>query len=266
MSGIGTYETLRVARDARGIATLTLARPEKHNAMSPQMIAELALASRALGADDATRVVILAAEGVSFSAGADLGWMRAQFEASREARMTEARALADMLMDLDTLPKPLIARVQGQAFGGGLGLMAVCDAVIAAEGARFGFSETRLGIIPATISPYVFAKTGGAVRRVFASPRLFDAAEAKEYGLVSKVVEAHALDAAVEAEAAPYLNGAPGAIAAAKRLANEVGPSVDHAMIERTIAALADAWETAEAQEGVAAFLNKTKPSWVAER
>lgn len=255
--------TVRIGRDARGVATLILARPDKHNAMSAAMIRELNDAAAELAADSATRVVVLTGEGTSFCAGGDLGWMREQFSASRAQRMAEARRLAQMLRALNELPKPLIGRVQGQAYGGGVGLMSVCDLVVAVERARFGLTETRLGLIPATISPYVLARMGeGMARRVFMSARLFSAEEACSLGLVSRAVPADALDAAVEAEIEPYLAAAPGAVAAAKALARALSPRIDDAVIEHTVGRLADAWEQPEAQEGVAAFFEKRKPSW----
>ena len=177
--------------------------------------------------------------------------------------MAEARRLAGMLGALNTLPKPLIGRVNGAAFGGGVGLMSVCDAVVAVEGARFALTETRLGIIPATIAPYVIARLGeGRARAVFFSGRVFDAAEARDLGLVTRVVPADGLDAAVEAEVAPYLATAPGAVARAKRLARSLGAPIDDGVVEATVTALADAWETAEAREGIAAFLEKRPPPW----
>ena len=207
--------------------------------------------------------MVLTGAGPSFCAGGDLDWMRAQFAATREGRMAEARRLAGMLGALDTLPKPLVGRVNGAAFGGGVGLMSVCDAVVAVEGARFALTETRLGIIPATIAPYVIARLGeGRARAVFFSGRAFDAAEARDLGLVTRVVPADGLDAAVEAEVAPYFATAPGAVARAKRLARSLGAPIDDGVVEATVTALADAWETAEAREGIAAFLEKRPPPW----
>ena len=258
-----TNETIRLATDARGVATLTLARPEKHNALSARMIAELSDAAAALAADRAVRVVILTGEGESFCAGGDLGWMREQFAADRAQRMAEARKLAAMLGALNSLPKPLIGRVNGPAYGGGMGMMSVCDVVIAADHAKFGFTETRLGLVPATISPYVLARMGeGMARRVFMSARLFGAEEAVALGLAAKAVPSAMLDEAVEAEALPYLAAAPGAVARSKRLARMLGPKLDPETVEATIAALADAWENPESHEGVAAFFEKRKPAW----
>ena len=259
-----SYECLRIDADARGVTTLTLARPEKHNVLSAAMIAELTAAAADLGADEAVRVVILTGEGRSFCAGGDLNWMKAQLTATREQRMAEARKLATMLRSLNEMPKPLIGRVQGQAYGGGVGLMAICDVVVAAAEASFGLTETRLGLIPATIGPYVIAPMGeDRARRVFMSARIFSADEARALGLVAKVVPADALDIAVEAEVMPYLAAAPRAVAAAKRLARALGPRIDDQVIEDSIARLADTWDSDEAREGVTAFLDKRRPSWV---
>jgi methylglutaconyl-CoA hydratase len=257
------YATLELATDARGIAVLTLNRPEKHNALNAEMIAELRHAARALAKDSSVRVVMLTGAGKSFCAGGDLDWMRQQFDATRTQRMEEAKELALMLRDLNTLPKPLIGRVLGAAFGGGVGMLSVCDAVVALDSAKFGFTETLLGLIPATIGPYVVARLGeGKARRVFMSARVFDAAEAKELGLVGKIAGAGQLDAAMEAEIVPYLSTAPGAVARAKALARDLGPNIDDAVINASIDQLADAWENPDAQEGIAAFFDKRKPSW----
>ncbi|MEM8754104.1 MAG: crotonase/enoyl-CoA hydratase family protein [Pseudomonadota bacterium] len=258
-----SHETIKLGTDARGVATLTLNRPEKHNSMSAAMIAELSAAAAALAADDAVRVVVLTGAGESFCAGGDLGWMREQFAADRATRIAEARKLANMLGALNTLPQPLIGRVNGQAYGGGMGMMSVCDVAIAADHAKFGFTETRLGLIPATISPYVLARMGeGAARRVFMSARLFGAEEAASLGLAARAVAADALDEEVEAEVAPYLAAAPGAVARSKRLARRLGPKLDAEVIEMSVEALADAWDDAEAHEGVGAFFEKRKPNW----
>lgn len=258
------YETLKLETDARGVATLTLAREEKHNAMSAQMIAELTGAAAALAADDAVRVVVLTGAGKSFCAGGDLGWMQAQRDMDGPTRSAEAGKLATMLGALNTLPKPLIGRVQGNAFGGGVGMASVCDVAIGVDTLKMGFTETRLGIIPATIGPYVLARMGeGRARRVFMSARLFDAAEAVDLGLLARAVPADALDAAIEAEVVPYLSCAPGAVAAAKQLARDLGSRIDAQVVDHTIAALANRWETEEAAEGIGAFFDKRKAAWV---
>ncbi|MDO5631422.1 MAG: crotonase/enoyl-CoA hydratase family protein [Paracoccus sp. (in: a-proteobacteria)] len=258
------FETIRIDTDTRGVATLTLARADKHNALSAQMIDELTQAAKQLGDDPSVRVVVLAAEGKSFCAGGDLAWMREQIAADAETRAAGARNLAMMLFALNTLPKPLIARVQGNAFGGGVGMMAVSDVVIASDAATFGLTEVKLGLIPATIGPYVLARMGeDKARRVFFSARLFGATEAERLNLVSRVVSADALDHAVEAEIAPYMAAAPGAVAAAKAQCRAYGPQIDPARIEDSITRLVAAWEGDEAPEGIAAFFDKRKANWV---
>lgn len=256
-------ETIRIATDDRGVATLTLARPEKHNALSALMLEELTEAAATLGQDPAVRVVVLAAEGRSFSAGGDLDWMREQMAADSATRAREARKLARMLQALNTLPKPLIGRVQGQAFGGGVGILSVCDVAIGVTGAKFGLTETRLGLIPATIGPYVTARMGEAMaRRVFMSARIFEAEEAVTLGLLARAVAAEDLDAAIEAEIQPYLACAPGAVAEAKALLRQLGPRIDDQVIDQTIEALVGRWDSAEAAEGIGAFFDRRKPNW----
>ncbi|MGJ5618620.1 crotonase/enoyl-CoA hydratase family protein [Sulfitobacter sp. MF3-043] len=258
------FDTISLDVDGRGVATLTLNRPEKHNAMSANMLAELTQAAAQLAADAAVRVVVLTGAGTSFCAGGDLGWMRDQAGMDAVTRSKEAGKLAAMLGALNTLPKPLIGRVQGNAFGGGVGMASVCDVAIGVDTLKMGFTETRLGIIPATIGPYVLARMGeGRARRVFMSARLFGAAEAVDLGLLARAVPLAELDAAIEAEVTPYLSCAPGAVAAAKKLARELGPRIDDAVVAHTIAALAARWETDEAAEGIGAFFDKRKAAWV---
>ncbi|MBE2274903.1 MAG: crotonase/enoyl-CoA hydratase family protein [Rhodobacteraceae bacterium] len=257
------YETLLVERDARGIVRLTLNRPEKRNALSAEMIADLTDFARTTGASRTTRAVILSGAGEVFCAGGDLRWMQAQIQADRAGRMREARKLADMLNALNTMPAPLIGCAHGGAFGGGIGLLCVCDLALAAADTRFGLTETGLGLIPATIGPYVVARMGeGRARRVFMSSRIFGAAEAVDLGLIARACPAADLAAAAGAEALPYLSVAPGAVGAAKALARRLGPRIDDAVLDATIEALADIWECDEAREGIDAFLNKRPPAW----
>ncbi|WP_170607998.1 crotonase/enoyl-CoA hydratase family protein [Ruegeria arenilitoris] len=257
------YQTISLATDDRGVASLSLNRPEKHNAMSAQMIAELTDAAIQLAQDPAVRVVVLASTGKSFCAGGDLGWMQEQMAADAKTRFAEARKLAEMLQSLNELPKPLIGALQGNAFGGGVGLAAVCDVALGADNLKMALTETRLGLIPATIGPYVIARMGEArARRVFMSARLFDAAEAVDLGLLSKAVPFDHLADAVEAEVEPYLACAPGAVASAKSLIRTLGPRIDDKVIDQTIYALVERWETDEAGEGIAAFFDKRKPNW----
>lgn len=258
------YDTISISTDARGVSTLTLSRPAKHNAMDATMIAELTRAAGQLGADDAVRVVVLTGAGKSFCAGGDLAWMQQQMASDAATRGREARKLAKMLFALNTMPKPLIGRLQGNAFGGGVGLGSVCDVAIGVDSLKMGLTETRLGIIPATIGPYVLARMGeGRARRVFMNARIFDAAEAVELGLLARAVPADDLDATVEAEVTPYLSCAPGAVAAAKAMARGLGPRLDDDVIDHTIAQLVARWETDEAAEGIGAFFDKRNAAWM---
>ena len=258
------FETIEIKVDERGVATLTLNTPETHNALSGAMIAELTHAAKLLGEDDAVRVVVLTGAGKSFCAGGDLNWMKTQHIQSREERMAATRKLALMLRDLNEFPKPLIGRIQGQAYGGGIGMMSICDVAIGIDSAKFGLTETRLGLIPATIGPYVIARMGeGKARRVFMSAKRFDTQEALALDLLAKVVSRDELDHAIEAEVEPYLSTAPKAVASAKALARALGPVIDEAVIEDTASRLADTLEGAEAAEGINAFLEKRKASWI---
>ena len=258
------FETLKIDVDARGVATLTLNREAKHNALSAVMLAELTQAAADLGDDDNVRVVVLTGTGKSFCAGGDLEWMREQMQADPETRAKEASKLAFMLQALNAMPKPMIGALQGNAFGGGVGMAAVCDVAIGINSLKMGLTETRLGIIPATIGPYVVSRMGeGRARRVFMSSRIFDAAEAVELGLLARAVPAEQFPEAIEAEVVPYLSCAPGAVAAAKALARRLGPRIDEGTIEITIEALKTRWETDEAAEGIGAFFDKRKASWM---
>jgi methylglutaconyl-CoA hydratase len=249
--------------DARGIATVTLNRAEKHNALTSAMMSDLTQAAADLAAKLGVRAVVLTGAGPSFCAGGDLGWMRDQMNADATTRTREARKLALMLQAWDQLPIPVIGRVQGNAFGGGIGLMAVCDVVIADSAAQFALTETRLGLIPATIGPYVIARMGAAMaRRVFTSSRRFDAAEGVALGLIARAVATCDLDAAVEAEVVPYLSCAPGAVAEAKALIRALAPKIDEAQLQSSIAALVSRWESDEAAEGIAAFFDRRPPRW----
>ena len=258
-----TSQTIHIAIEERGVARLTLARPEKHNALSAELIDALTEAAYDLGRNTNVRVVVLAGEGASFCAGGDLGWMRAQFDATRAERVAEARRLAMLFKALNELPKPLIARVHGNAFGGGIGILSVCDMAISAATARFGLTEVRLGIIPATISPYVIARIGEAkARPLFLSGKIIDAWQAHAAGLLSRVVPEDALDEAIESEIRHLLAASPQAAARAKALARSLGVPITDELIDRVITQLADTWETEEAREGLAAFFERREPSW----
>ena len=258
-----TASTLDIRVDDRGVAYVSLNLPDTRNALSGQMIAELTEMALTLGAATTTRAVVLSGAGKVFCAGGDLNWMKAQITADRATRMAEARKLAEMLHALNEMPTPLIGRLHGGAFGGGVGMACVCDVAIADDATKFGLTETRLGLIPATIGPYVLARMGeGNARRVFMSSRVFDAQEAAALGIIARTVPAADLDAAIEAEVAPYLAVAPEAVGAAKALARALGPRIDAAVIDDTIRRLADTWEGEEATHGIDAFLRKTPPRW----
>jgi methylglutaconyl-CoA hydratase len=259
MSG---YETIRLTQHPRGVARLVLARPERHNALNGTMIRELRAATIQLKDDHSIRVVLLCAEGASFCAGGDIPWMREQADASRAERLNAALALAHMLNELDRLPKPVVARVQGPAYGGGIGLMAVCDAVVASATARFALTEVRLGLIPAVIGPYVVRRLGeGLARRLILSGTSFDADQAQAMGLVSLAV-GDELDHAVDAQINEFLNCAPGAVAEAKALCARLAGTPDTDTLRWTVECLANRWEAGEAAEGLRSFLAHEKPSW----
>ena len=256
------FDTVNSETDERGVCTVWLNRPDKHNAMSEQMIAELTAMAAELR-ESAVRVVVLAARGPSFCAGGDLKWMQEQIMADAATRVAAARALAMMLQAWNTLPQPVIGRIHGNAFGGGVGLASICDVAVGVDGALMGLTETKLGLIPATIGPYVIARMGEAsARRVFMSSRRFSAQEAEKLGVLASVVSQENLDFAVSVEVEPYLSCAPGAVAAAKSLARALGPKIDSQTIEMTISALVSQWEGDEAEHGTAAFFAKTLPPW----
>ncbi len=260
---MGPFETLRVDVDSRGVGNLTLNRPERKNAISGMMMDELVAFADWAAASDEIKVVVMSGADGTFCAGADLTWMMAQIEADRAARMAEAKRFAMMLKALNEMPLPLIGKLENVALGGGMGLACICDVAIATRDCRFGFTETRLGIIPATISPYVLARMGeGMARRVLMSARIFRGDEAERLGVIAQAVAPEDLEAAVEAEIAPYLTVPKGAVGRAKRLARSLGITIDDTVIDDKIRQLADAWETDEAREGISAFLEKRKPSW----
>jgi methylglutaconyl-CoA hydratase len=256
--------TIRITGDARGLATVTLNRPEVHNAFNETLIAELTAALGELAADERVRAVILAGEGPSFCAGADLDWMRRTGVYTREENFADARGAAEMLRALDTLPKPTIAMVRGPAFGGGAGLIACCDIAVASESAVFSFSEVRLGLIPAVISPYVIAAIGARqARRYFLTAERFPAAEARRIGLVHEVTAAESLAAAVEAVASEIQSGGPQALRAAKDLIRAVAsnPGGENLPAE-TARRIAEIRAGDEAREGIQAFLEKRTAPW----
>jgi len=260
---IPAFETLLLAVDARGVATLTLNRPATHNALNATLIAELKRAADWLTGQSSLRAVVLTGAGASFCAGGDLGWMQQNMKKSRAERVAESFELALMLRALNELPMPLIGRINGPAYGGGVGMISVCDVSVAVDTGVYCLTEVRLGLLPANIAPYVVARMGEAnARRTFLTAKRMNAAEAKRLGLVSEVVGAEQLDAAVERELADLMQCAPGAVAATKKLVSYVD---SHDLPTSMIYAadkLADAWETEEGREGIAAFFARRAPAW----
>lgn len=261
-------ESLRVGRSGpRGVvARVTLARPEVHNAFDAELIREVTRIFRQLSREPAgeLRAVVLAGDGPSFSAGADVNWMRASLELDREANEQDAMKLVEMLDAIDTCPVPVIARVHGAALGGGMGLCAVSDLVIAETGTRFGFTETRLGILPAVVAPFVIAKIGEThARALFPGGRRFDATRALRIGLVHEVVEGDdALDRAVENAVADVLAAGPTAARAAKSMVREVRGLPHESTRWHTARRTAAQRTSREGQEGLRAFLEKRQPAW----
>jgi methylglutaconyl-CoA hydratase len=256
------YQFLTTKRDGP-VEYLTLNRPEVRNAFNAHLIAELARWAEAMQDQREVRVVVLGGAGKAFCAGADIEWMAQTVRYTQQQNLEDASAAARMLAALDGLPVPLVGRVQGAALGGGAGLAAVCDVVVAEDRAIFGFTEVKLGILPAVISPFTLAKIGrGAARELFLTGARFPAARAREIGLVHAVVPESELDATVAAYVREFLSAGPEAIAAAKALIRDVwGRSVEDAR-PISASALAARRVSAEGQEGLTAFLEKRKPSW----
>jgi methylglutaconyl-CoA hydratase len=258
------YETLKV-EVAGQIATVTLDRPEVRNAFNETMIAELSVAFTALDARDDVRAVVLAANGKAFCAGADLNWMKKMAGYSDDENRADAMRLAGMLSAVYRCNKPVIARVSGDAYAGGMGLIAACDIVVAVESAHFCLSEARLGLIPATIAPYVIRALGEqASRRYFVTAEAFDCATALRLGLVSEVVTSvEQLDATVAQLAQTLCANGPQAVRACKRLVQDIAArELSDALIEDTAARIAKTRAGAEGREGVASFLEKRTPGW----
>lgn len=254
--------------DDRGVATITLNRPDVHNAFDDALIETLTNALNKVDRDEEIRVVVLAANGKSFSAGADLHWMKRMAGYSKAENLEDARRLAALMRMLQRIAKPTIARVQGSAFGGGVGLVACCDIVIASESARFALTEVKLGLIPAVISPYVSRAMGERqARRYMLTGERFSAEEAYRLGLVHDVVPESVLNERLNSVLSMLLENGPGAMAAVKTLMDRVaGGPLDQAMIEDTAKRISKIRATEEGKEGVSAFLEKRKPRWSKRR
>jgi methylglutaconyl-CoA hydratase len=254
----------RVALTLGGpVAHVVLARPDVRNALDGATARELRDAFAAASARDDIRVIVLAGRGGVFCAGADLEWMKTVAGFSRQENLADAAEMRELFEAIDRSPKAVVASVQGAALGGGAGLVAVADVAVAEEGARFGFSEVRLGIVPAVISPYVVRKIGvSAARELFLTGERFSAVRAAEIGLVHRVVPLAELDAAVDERVKELLQSAPGALAAAKSLIRSVSVRPVEEVRELTIETIAERRASPEGQEGLAAFLEKRKPTW----
>ena len=251
----------------RGVATLVLNRPEVRNAFNDEVIAEFTQAFGELGAREDVRCVVLAAAGQAFCAGADLNWMRRMADYSHAENLADAAQLAEMLRAMYECPKPTVARIQGDVFAGGMGLVAACDMAVSVDTATFCLSEVKLGLIPATISPYVIRAMGArAAHRYFLTAERFGAAEAYRIGFVHEVVSADQLDAKVSEITQALVSASPAAVKACKRLVQDVaGHEITAELIASTVQGIADIRSSAQGKEGVQSFLQKRKPSWLGD-
>ena len=247
------------------VLTLTLSRPDIRNAFNDEVIAEITAAFQDAASRAEVRAVVLAAQGPAFCAGADLNWMRRMADYTRAENLADAAALAEMLRVMYECPKPTIARIQGDVYAGGMGLVAACDMAVSVDTANFCLSEVKLGLIPATISPYVIRAMGArAAHRYFLTAERFDAQEALRIGFVHAVVNADALDAKVAEMTNALVSASPNAVRSCKTLVQEVaGRAIEAALIARTVEGIADIRTSSEGREGVQSFLQKRKPSWL---
>jgi methylglutaconyl-CoA hydratase len=259
-----TYSTLTCSRSG-SLAVIHLNRPEVRNAFNETAIAEITDVFRTLGADAGVRAIVLAARGPAFCAGADLNWMKKLAAYTHDENRADAAQLAGMLRTIYLCPKPVVAKVQGDCYAGGMGLVAACDIAVAAEDANFCLSEVKLGLIPATISPYVIKAMGeNAARRYFLTAERFSAQEAQRIGFVQAVVNADGLDASVDEIVKALVSASPNAVKEAKRLVREVaGMPLTDALIADTAERIAVIRASAEGREGVRSFLEKRKPGWL---
>ena len=257
-------DTLKITRSG-AVATVTLNRPEVRNAFNDTVIAELTQAFQALGQDPQVRAIVLAAEGAAFCAGADLNWMRRMADYSRAENLADAASLAEMLRVIATCPKPTVARVQGDVYAGGMGLVAACDMAVSVDSAHYCLSEVRLGLAPATISPYVIRAMGArAAQRYFLTAERFDATEALRIGFVHAVTELAQLDAQVAVLVEALVSASPDAVQVCKRLVQEVaGRDIDAELIAATVEVIAEIRASDQGKEGVQSFLQKRKPNWL---
>ena len=257
--------TLGFTEPSRYIAQITMSRPDVRNAFNDEMIADLTQAFTQLGARDDVRCIVLAAQGPAFCAGADLNWMRKMADYSADENLADAAKLAEMLRVIYTCPKPTVARVQGDVVAGGMGLVAACDIAVSVDTAHYCLSEVKLGLIPATISPYVIRAIGArAAHRYFLTAERFSALEALRIGFVHEVVLAEQLDVKVGEITAALCSASPNAVKVCKKLVQEVANrQISQPLIAQTVAGIADIRSSAQGKEGVSSFLQKRKPSWL---
>ena len=257
-------ETLSI-RLSNHVGSITMNRPDVRNAFNDEVIAEITQAFAALGAREDVRCIVLAADGPAFCAGADLNWMRRMADYSREENLADAGKLAEMLRVIYECPKPTVARIQGDAIAGGMGLVAACDMAVSVDTACFCLSEVKLGLIPATISPYVIRAMGArAAHRYFLTAERFSAQEALRLGFAHEVVSADQLNAKVNEITQALVKNSPNAVKVCKKLVQDVAfAEMGQPLIEKTVEGIADIRSSAEGREGVSAFLGKRKPSWL---
>ncbi len=257
--------TLIITEPSRYIAQITMSRPEVRNAFNDEVIAELTQAFSVLGARDDVRCIVLAATGPAFCAGADLNWMRKMADYTRQENLVDAAKLANMLRAMYECAKPTVARVQGDVYAGGMGLVAACDLAVSVDTAQYCLSEVKLGLVPATISPYVIRAMGAqAAQRYFLTAERFSAAEALRIGFVHEVVSVDLLDAKVSDITSALCNASPNAVKVCKKLLHDVAErEISQPLIDVTVAGIADIRSSPEGKEGVSSFLQKRKPSWL---
>ena len=260
-----SYKSLIVKENSLGVIEVVLNEPERHNALISSDDRRFGLLFQKLDQDKDIKIIVLSSSGKSFCAGGDLKWMKRQITADRKTRIKEAKKLAIMLNKLFMSTKPLLAKFM-EFFGGGIGIMAICDIVVASEDIKMALTETRLGLIPATISPYVIRKIGEKnCIDLFTSAREISSEEGLKIGLIDFVVKQNSLDKKIKEILAPYKISAPEAITNSKKLVRKLTDKIDQNLIDMSIEALADTWENEECLEGVNAFFNKKKPNWIME-
>lgn len=258
-----TYQTISIERNANNIITCHLGRADKYHALNEEMIHELTTAFSDFTPDNC-RAVILSSDGPHFCAGGDLKWMKEQQTHSRTEKKQQAQYLAEMLDKINQCPCPVIARIQGNAFGGGVGLISVCDMAVSSNSAGFALTEVKLGIIPATISPFVIAKIGqNGARQLMLTAQMISAEKAMQLGLVSEICAENKLDERIEALTSAILKAGPEAVAATKTLIHALDKTPPQDRQALSINALADTWEREEAKQGIEAFFAKTPPPWM---